>query len=461
MTNQRYDLKSKNDLARLEKRARFTYIDLYRGREGKKLKSLYAKKAFQDLLNKYPMPALHVCPIAILGGKGLGVVAAQDLEIPKGRQSKGLGIYWGELLLEAPETSSYIFTLSKQEIDARKFGSWPRFVNHSAADYNVVSFQRSHKIGKVRLSYIEYAIIKPVKRGEQLLIDYGPTYVFDSGHRLFLNPSNGALSFSDIYKLNEKHYSVLTGKALRVCKRLAPQVKKWYAPTALTMLLDDAKARPRFKLDPVMPIIQAGSSGRVIDDAKQQGLSILMLAAYMGKVKTVETLLKRYRANVNQQNIRTGHNALVYTIEGDAGLSAKMKLIKLLIKSGANVSVQDHHGQTALHWCVKMRNLPLLKYICSISKSKDEVMDLINVVDDDDLCPITYAISLGEKSIAAYLLDIYQRHFRENFFNPRHNDWLLSIFKKVVTKRTATAMRMMLLKKGLSKNTKLFRALTY
>ena len=179
---------------------------------------MFRNHKFQKLLHKYSDKPLVVAQIGILGKRGLGVLATEDIPLQKKHKTRGLGIYWGELTLESTNNSAYVFAVSQYEVDAHKFGNWTRFVNHSKGNFNVVANQKSFVLGKQRFPYIEYALIKPVKAGQQLLIDYGPEYEFDKAHQIYLNPSNNSMHDGEIYAHYHADYIPLKGKFLSACR---------------------------------------------------------------------------------------------------------------------------------------------------------------------------------------------------------------------------------------------------
>lgn len=374
-----YDISKSSDIAELERQANFNYIDRYQCQSGKRFKRIFKHPAFKKFLKKYEHPDILVAPIALLGKKGFGVVAAKDIKIPKKKETQPLGIYWGKLLLEASPNSSYIFMVSKYEIDANKHGNWTRFVNHSKGNYNVIAVQKSFNLGKLRLPYIEYALLEDVKAGDQLLVDYGPDYEFDPKHQLFLNPSNNALNVKEFYQQHRKVYKNI--KLANNKKLLVPK----YAH------VND------------FPILELDNQGKLLRDHLQQGVTLLMVAAYEGDTKQIRELLKNERVNINQENIKTGYNALFYAIHSKVSLAKQMNAVKLLLDAGIRIETQDKDGYTALHWCIKRNNLPLLKLIFTNKNSKEEASEALKIKDRKNLTPYQLAMADKNLDIALYL----------------------------------------------------------
>jgi len=314
----------------------------------------------------------------MLGKHGFGVLATEDLRIEKGKTTKSLGIYWGELSTNGGADSNYVFVVSKYEVDAEKYGGWTRFVNHSKGNYNVVALEKSFKLGKLRLPYIEYALLNDVKAGEQLLVDYGPDYEFDPKHQIFLNPSNNENNVADFYRSHRSHYCLLKGELLTVCQQLIPKAEKLYIPRSASYA--------------ELPILQANKKGQLLQDRKQHGLTLLMLAAYLGKVKQVIALLQNDNVNVNQENANNGYNALFYALQSQVKPAIKKRIVTLLLNANINIETQDKNGLTALHWCAKLGLVSLLKLMLSNKHSKDEAKVALRLRDREGLTPRKYPL---------------------------------------------------------------------
>jgi len=119
---------------------------------------------------------------------GYGVFAEEDIEL-----DDMIGEYTGELisskkaqkLMDQDPCGADFFmhtgalhTLEKNNqptnlyVDAKKYGNFTRFINHSA-NPNIDNFSI---LGHDKLCHIIVVACRPIKRGEQLLIDYGPGY---------------------------------------------------------------------------------------------------------------------------------------------------------------------------------------------------------------------------------------------------------------------------------------------
>lgn len=441
-----YHINNSHDMARLAKEAKFKYLNHYIGSKGKKYKKIFTRPGFIRFINKLANQPLAIMPIALLGKRCLGVIATQDIVVKKNK-IKPLGVYWGELTKSAPAASKYIFTLIKDEVDARKHGNWTRFVNHSEYNTNVTANLKYYGSGKKRLPYMEYGLSKSVKAGEQLLIDYGPDYEFDTETQIFLNPSNSHLTFADIYQLHQENYKLLTGKQYQLCKTLLPTADKIYFPKYLKNSGSE------------LPIITADHRGHIYSDDKQAGLTPLMLAAFAGDVKEVKSLIK-YGSNVSQLHIWHGQTPLFYTVQSKAPSMNVNKICRLLLTKETDIGQQDVHGMTVLHWCIKQGHISTLHAIFDDKRVKSNAIDALEVVNKEGYCPALFAIANGDIETAAYLIKLFNRYFKRTFFTSKHHPKILQLFKKIIKQYSADQLKQlyrMLIRNKLAKGSRLAR----
>lgn len=441
-----YQVGNMRDMSRLEKKANFKYIDRYTGKLSKKYKKVFKRPGFLRFITKLNQQPLVVAPIAILGKRGFGVIATEDIKIKPGK-IKPLGVYWGEYVKNAPATSKYIFTVIKDEVDARKKGNWTRFVNHAEHNANVTANLKYHGSGKKRLPYMEYGLSKSVKAGEQLLIDYGPEYEFDNNNQIFLNPSNGYLTFAEMYTAYKQDYQLLTGKLYTLCKQLLPTAEKLFIP----------KLNKHTALE--LPIIAADKHGRIFPDQQQAGLTPLMLAAYAGDVKTVKSLLK-LEASLTDLHIWTGQTALFYAVQSKATPKYIHKIVELLLTKDTDIRQKDVNSKTILHWCIESGNISTLKAIFNNKRAKSNAIDALEVVDKDGYCPTLLALSKQDLETATSLIKMFNHNYKKTFFTSYHHPKLIPILKKIMkqySKEKLQEMYKMFIRCRLSKHSTLAR----
>lgn len=466
-----FDIHHRDGLSALQQRGKFKYVDRYEvgrslGKERKSFKRMMDTPVFLALQQKYINPPVKVAQIAVLGKQGLGVIATQDIILKKNQKTKNLGIYWGKLLREGEENSAYVFVVSKYEVDALRYGNWTRFVNHSKCNFNVIACQKTCVVGKVRLPYMVYALTKNVKAGEQLLVDYGPEYDFDKKHQLFLNPSNGSVPMAILFRLNKNQYSPIRGKLLMICRELMPNHDHFFGPTPYldTQRLSLTRHKKQFFQDVSIDsaILAADKRGNILADALQSGITVAMLAAYMGNYSALQTLIKVFHANIEQQNLHNGYTTLFYAILSRAHLRIKKRMVTFLLSLHVTLSTQDIDGLTILHLTVAQKDLSLLKLFFSNKKIQSEVMESLDLLDRENRCPITYAISIGEIKLAKYLLNTFREYYGAVLFVSNQNDWFIPLITKIIqhySYQNQPQMITLLMNNGLANNGKALRAL--
>lgn len=100
-------------------------------------------------------------------------------------------------------------------------------------------------------------------------------------------------------------------------------------------------------------------AGAKVNDVSQDGETALMLAARHGTADVLQTLLAAH-ATINAKT-KKGQTALMYVIEGYN--DNKLESAKLLLKSGADVSIKDNEGQTALTMARKLGQEAIVKLL--------------------------------------------------------------------------------------------------
>jgi len=154
-------------LEKIKKRAKRKYFPLFDKKHNKWINSLYA----DAIRNKKEAPyqIKKVNPLV-----GFGVFAKKDIP-----ELTFIGEYAGDLRARKKHdgTNDYIFGYmvgmfrTPWVIDAEKRGNFTRFINHSF--YPNVS---SRGVVVDGIYHVIFFANRPIKKGEQLTYDYGPTY---------------------------------------------------------------------------------------------------------------------------------------------------------------------------------------------------------------------------------------------------------------------------------------------
>ena len=155
------------DIKKLEKAAKFTYVNQYVGKNNP-YEKVFASEEFKVFMNQYAGINVYVAPVARLSG-GRGAFAGQDYVVEKNKPIP-IGIYFGELVPvgSCPDTS-YVFGLNNKksesinDVDGRKSGNVTRFVNDST-HANVVPLYKTITIKGIIFPYIEYNLVESVEK---------------------------------------------------------------------------------------------------------------------------------------------------------------------------------------------------------------------------------------------------------------------------------------------------------
>jgi hypothetical protein len=109
---------------------------------------------------------------------GLGVYA--NASIAEGVR---LFIYAGGMSSKKERIKDYIFTIDdhcfNRDVDARREGNYTRFINHATSppqkEMLSPNLRREYK-SYFGITMVVYVSMRPIEKGEQLLVDYGPGY---------------------------------------------------------------------------------------------------------------------------------------------------------------------------------------------------------------------------------------------------------------------------------------------
>ncbi|CAD0018639.1 unnamed protein product [Aureobasidium pullulans] len=131
-------------------------------------------------------------------------------------------------------------------------------------------------------------------------------------------------------------------------------------------------------------------------DAANESTSALSAASMLGHLQSVRLLLQN-GAEINRLATRGPPTAAMM-----ATFMGKVDVLEFLINAGARIHIQDHKGQTALHFAAKGGNLETVKLL--IEAGSDT-----HVVDTTKSTPLTLA---SDHEVIAYLID--QGEIRES-----------------------------------------------
>lgn len=343
------------------------------------------RDAFQYdfVTNKYKQNNnLIIAPCDLMGGR-LGVYATEDMKADK----KSIGRYAGKRSKRGGSVDSlYAFQISDAKggviefIDADKHRDWTGFINHSPCS-NICIEQRKVN-GKYQiLFYLE----RDIKKGEQLLYNYGEFYFAVANIKPFyLHASDNWRTIEEVYLENKAFYAkdryifsdtICNDFGLVASKTIDHHIPRILIPViqanavALKKLLDQSYSTEL--------LVYSCDKNKFLGYAKQQHLTPLMFACYLGNQKIIEMLI-HYGADVSRRTLNSGKSAFDFLMSGLATRDVKESVGKLLLKKMHQLSVLDQDGLSSLHGAVVQNLSSLVKVI--IKRFEDERHDWLRML---------------------------------------------------------------------------------
>lgn len=332
---------------------------------------------------------LSLMPVNVLSGQ-LGVFAEEHIKV----SDHSIGCYVGKRVKAGKENveSIYIFEITNDDgeeiecIDGEKLRDWTNFVNHSNTP-NIDAIPRKFK-GKIN---IYFYIIKPIKKGEQLLFDYGKSY-FNGIKHIYIHPTDNWQSPVEQYLGLQQYY--LQGTYV-FDKKLAEDLKLknhvWLLPEIfLAIFKNDVKALERkLKSSHHVDLLAFAvtKQHKMSPTRQQQHLTALMFAAYLGREECMNVLI-HYHADVNRCMLMTGYLPLTLLCKGRGSNQIVDRMGKKLLKKMYCPFVLDIDKQGILHYAINRHSSVLVKLILARIKREDiEILstmlkqeDLINCI---------------------------------------------------------------------------------
>lgn len=379
-----------------------------------------------------PEAKISVGRVSKLGDdRAFGVFAEENIS---GEKSVFLGYYLGKKIPSNKNIDiSYVMNLNKGFIDARLEGNETRFYNSTTEEQANAYFQLDAK-GKV---YIATKKGIAIKKGQAILVYYGDNYKQDkqrdhsSQNMIFLNPSDTmddseTLLATNNYAKTPIHLSL----ELRTSLGLS-QDRQFYVPKHYHSMLDK-------KNDDIiedaeilnLPILAINpESNKPYPVSQQEGITLLMLAAYNGDVDAVKWLVSR-GANINQLCSTTGYNATFFVVKSNQSVDTQYQILQYLIINNKEncqcLTNQDSQGLTPLHWYIQSDNFDLIKLLATSDNEKVKnqfAQSLQYITYADGLCPISYAFKKGKYQLFRYLLNVHDSLNKKTHFS-RKSDWI-------------------------------------
>lgn len=419
-----YDIHSDRDLDQLEKDTNHSFI--YDRKTNK-----YDKKT-----NKLGTRAkLYIAPVAILGNQ-LGVFAGEDIK--KGQRP--LGKYAGkEIAVEDEDAESdYKFPVYDHEksdsepiliIDAKDIGDWSRFVNHGCTPNVRTAFKAIvDEDGKTRY-VIEFYPLRDIKKGEQLIFDYGvESYFKDIGYKpFFMTPKYNSDSLEKIYSENKDAYSKQVYRFnADFSKTLGVDADVyWLVPKAVEAIHENNDYELTFwtQEDPTigdLPLIAFTKDG-ICPPAKQPFLTTFNFACLTGNASAIKEFIK----HLGNRHYSREYPDMKLVLDRPTLLLGQYPIISLLMSNLPNDEViplmkdllrinyvKFPHNLTAdrlsaLHFCIKRNSPELVKMFLDIFALNDPISPFLfdRSPDLPEHYSFDYCLKHGQLEILEILID--------------------------------------------------------
>lgn len=313
---------------------------------------------------------LIIAPVAKLN-QGMGVFSTADMpynaQHPKVfGQYKGVRINIKDLDLSEIDTSYYFDDPERKNthyrIDAKHQANWARFMNHC---------ENPNVQAEIKHNRVWFKQSREIKAGDQLFINYGHEYDFSEYDKFYLNTNDNWLSVADYYAHPTHAYAIYPIPSTK--NKITP-IELGFDKTTTSICLPklyrqmlakktiDNLDNPDWNL-PIVGIKNVKAKKELTP--KQPYTTLLMLAAYTGKFKLIETMIaaKNAKMNINLQQTYTGRTALYFVLAGNASAEVKIKMITLLLNKGANPYLIDFEGKNLFHYCADQNNAKIFEAI--------------------------------------------------------------------------------------------------
>lgn len=352
-----------------------------------------------------------------------------------------LGVYTGKQFSEkAFETylhttkeagPHYAMLLDSTIIDAQLQGNFTRYINFSDTQANVEfisDFLNGEKIVKV-------VATKHIQAGQQILIDYGTYSEEVSADYFFLNPEDNWQSAAKTYTANQDLYQLYQLKESLPCLGLKVRNRLYLTEVSRAIIEGNSLRNSQFvhlNKQLALPCLYLKNANNVLDFAKKDTWSALMLACYLGQLDNVNWLIE-HAANVNQQQHQSGLCPLFIALEQYAhsarnSLATERRCFKQIIlsllKHGAAYTVHDREDRIFVAKALSVLSYSDFKEVFELIRSDIVSMEeFISYLDNNDDDIIMYAIKNKRHDQLELLLTAYPEYFTKYYTQETRSDF--------------------------------------
>lgn len=362
---------------------------------------------------KYNKIKMSLRPVSVLNGQ-LGVFAEQRIKV----SNRTIGWYTGKRVKVGKENaySNYIFEIADNKnepiefLDGNKVRDWSNFINHSNTP-NLDVAQRKIK-GKWQICFY---VIRPIKKGDQILFDYGSNY-FHGIKNYYIHPSDGWER--DVNQYQKFQHFYLPGTYVfdeDIMKGMELKSKEWICPEIfLSIYQNDVKQlKQKIKAGyPVdLPAYAVNKAHKMESVRHQEHVTAIMYASFLGRERCIEILM-RARADVNRCMLTAGLLPFSLLCKGKGGHGVVERIGKKFLRKMHFPFMLDRDKKSILHYAIRAVQIDLIKIILRYIMEED--IELLSV-----MLPREDLIFCIEKGYFAILKQLFVAMHRCEVKKPR------------------------------------------
>ena len=376
--------------------------------------AFFYDKEFNKKRTPYHLSIQRVA-ILSLDKENLGVFANEHIQ----SSDRTIGCYAGEIvtLEDENEHSHYIFQIVNKHgeithsIDGEKRRDWTGFVNHSPTP-NMIVQQKNDQI--------YFYVVTDIAPGDQLFINYGEdTYFKKLGYQpYYCHPKDGSESAATNYLKNKDYYEAETYRfdedTMRDLQLTTPSL---LIPKIFISIYQNNPHALEAELSSAYPLDLLSFScenNQIAPTKKQQHITPLMLACYLGHEDCIKLLLQQ-GADANRLMLVAGLSPLSLLLLGRGDLETIERVGKMLLdkKYSPYPFVADINQLTILHYAIIRNSAHLVREILDIAiQDKHNPFDIMFNRDREYAkhADFSYCILHGQFDVLKIMLDAIAHH---------------------------------------------------
>lgn len=353
---------------------------------------------------------LFIAPNSLMGGR-LGVYANQDIK----KTAKPIGMYAGKRNKRGGDINSlYTFQITDKNekiveyIVADHLRDWTGFINHSPIP-NLFVDQKKIK-NKTHLCIF---LDRDIKKGEQLVYNYGDFYFNDPSFRPFyIHSTDDWRTPQELYLQLKKYYTkdryILDETMCDVLQLHCTKTTDFVLPSIFTYIHKNQIKELKKAITqsyPVDLLAYACEKNNIKPNHQQQHLTALMFACYMGNEEAIQLLID-LGADCDRRMLLTGYSPLTVLTLGLGSPATIERMGKILLKKMKHAEVSDQYALGLLHYAVK-RNIPsLVKHILKYydKDSYDWLDDVYEQKHTHSYAELDYCLKQGQFEVLKIMM---------------------------------------------------------